>query len=358
MKVYFDNQIFRAQRYGGISHYFGQLIETFVRHPELGIEPIVKIYPSNNYYFRKLTIDLGLDFSSNRYNQSKYINLMDGCLQNKPDPELVHHTFYGYSPFLFQRKIPTISTIHDFIPELFFKLTNRNRFSHRFKKIYIKKSSGLIFVSKSTYSDFLRIHKSKSLISSVIYHGVQKYSCEDNINLHLESPFLLYVGNRDGYKNFSVLRDALVELNKHVNIKLICYGGPPFNSSEVKQFKAQNIFDKVLYFQDTAIDLACLYRDALAFINSSLGEGFGMTNLEAAAHGCHVICSDIPINHEILKDLAQYFNPTSSNSLAQNILSFINSSENFASAHLLSNHARSFSWLSCAENTSNFYHSF
>ncbi len=38
-------------------------------------------------------------------------------------------------------------------------------------------------------------------------------------------------------------------------------------------------------------------------------EGFGLPGLEAMACGVLVICSDIPVFHEIYKDAAIYFNP-------------------------------------------------
>lgn len=55
--------------------------------------------------------------------------------------------------------------------------------------------------------------------------------------------------------------------------------------------------------------LADLYKNAEALVFPSLMEGFGLPALEALAHGCPVIASDIPVFHEILGDVPKYFNP-------------------------------------------------
>jgi len=52
-----------------------------------------------------------------------------------------------------------------------------------------------------------------------------------------------------------------------------------------------------------------LYIHAEALVFPSLMEGFGLPALEALSLGTPVICSDIPIFHEILKDFPYYISP-------------------------------------------------
>jgi glycosyltransferase involved in cell wall biosynthesis len=90
-------------------------------------------------------------------------------------------------------------------------------------------------------------------------------------------------------------------------------------------------------------------------VNPSTEEGFGFTNLEAFSYGCPVICSDISIFHEILGDLAIYFDPNSNATLTSRLQDFI-VANNSIDRNALISHADSFSWTKCAEDTSNFYH--
>ena len=59
-------------------------------------------------------------------------------------------------------------------------------------------------------------------------------------------------------------------------------------------------------------ELNTLYRNAVAYINPSLYEGFGIPLLEAMVQGCPVLASDIPVFHEVCEDAACYFNPMKS----------------------------------------------
>ena len=53
--------------------------------------------------------------------------------------------------------------------------------------------------------------------------------------------------------------------------------------------------------------LACLYSQATALVVPSLGEGFGLPAVEAAACGAPAILSDLPAHRESLGDAALYF---------------------------------------------------
>lgn len=57
-------------------------------------------------------------------------------------------------------------------------------------------------------------------------------------------------------------------------------------------------------------ELTTLYRNAVAYINPSLYEGFGIPLLEAMAQECPVIVSNIPAFNEVCENAAVYFNPT------------------------------------------------
>jgi glycosyltransferase involved in cell wall biosynthesis len=55
--------------------------------------------------------------------------------------------------------------------------------------------------------------------------------------------------------------------------------------------------------------LAALYAGALAFVSPSLGEGFGLPAVEAAACGAPLVLSDLPAHRESVGDAALYVPP-------------------------------------------------
>jgi len=58
-----------------------------------------------------------------------------------------------------------------------------------------------------------------------------------------------------------------------------------------------------------------LYTHAIALVNPSLMEGFGLPVLEAMSLRCLVVASDIPAFREIAGDNALYFNPGDNNDI-------------------------------------------
>jgi glycosyltransferase involved in cell wall biosynthesis len=63
-------------------------------------------------------------------------------------------------------------------------------------------------------------------------------------------------------------------------------------------------------------ELRWLYENASALVYPSLDEGFGIPLVDAARFGCPVLCSDIPIFHEVMGIHARYFDPLSAESIA------------------------------------------
>ena len=62
-------------------------------------------------------------------------------------------------------------------------------------------------------------------------------------------------------------------------------------------------------------DLRVLYRNAVATVCPSLGEGFDFSGVEGMRSGGIVVASDIPVHREIYDDAAAYFDPYSTASL-------------------------------------------
>ncbi len=356
MKVFYDAQIFFLQKYGGISKYFSHLIKNFLEYPSLGIQPIFQMENLSNVHLRETLNQL-----ENHALKHDFLlfNLLRNALKkpkNIAEVNLVHFTYYLPSKLLYNKNIKKISTIHDFIPETIYPFFSPNRYAHFVKNKYIKKSDGLIFVSN--YTEQLANFKYANLETkktSVIHHGVDRTQITSDMSPFFGRSYFLYVGNRDYYKNFSFLLKAFSKVAELNNLYLVCFGGPKYNKSESKLLRQYNLEDRIFFTNDKLVTLNSLYQNALALINPSLEEGFGMTNLEALSNDCLVLCSDIPVFREILGNQAIYFDPRSESSLINKIGQVISQSKNEGNLSPLRKKSFEFSWYETAKKTANFY---
>jgi glycosyltransferase involved in cell wall biosynthesis len=169
--------------------------------------------------------------------------------------------------------------------------------------------------------------------------------------------YLLYVGNRNLYKNFIFMTEALAPLLlKYPGLHLVCAGGGAFTNEEKEKFKQLNIADRVKYiFIDDTI-LAGLYTHARAFIFPSLYEGFGIPTIEAMGCGCPVIASNRSSVPEVGADAALYFNPSDRDEISHAVERVI--SDDHLQQQLSTKgyeRAKAFSWYKTASETLNVY---
>ena len=128
-------------------------------------------------------------------------------------------------------------------------------------------------------------------------------------------PFLLYVGSRPAYKNFTLVLEALAR-QKDDALWLLAVGGGVFTAEENRRIAQMGLGARVrLLPRATDEQLAEAYRSARLFVYPSLYEGFGFPPLEAMAAGCPALVSDTSALPEICGAAAFYFDPTQVESL-------------------------------------------
>lgn len=132
----------------------------------------------------------------------------------------------------------------------------------------------------------------------------------------LEKPFLIYTGNLYPHKNVPFLVEAVKRFNrthKHqITLALVC-SRQVFKDS-VKPSKDIKILG---YVPDE--DLSLLYSQALALVQPSLMEGFGLTGLEAMQLDLPVLAANASCLPEAYGDAALYFNPHKVSDLVKKI---------------------------------------
>jgi glycosyltransferase involved in cell wall biosynthesis len=122
-------------------------------------------------------------------------------------------------------------------------------------------------------------------------------------------PYLLYVATLHPHKNHERLLRAYARRPRAE--RLVLAGMPGLHTRAIETLIADlNLGDSVrLTGWIPREELYRLYSGALACVNPSTFEGFGMPVLEALAAGIPTACSDIRPLREIANDAALYFDP-------------------------------------------------
>ncbi|HLD21828.1 MAG TPA: glycosyltransferase family 1 protein [Patescibacteria group bacterium] len=139
----------------------------------------------------------------------------------------------------------------------------------------------------------------------------------------IRMPYVLFIGRIEQKKNIPRLIDAFALIKKqyHFSGQLVLAGSPGFGHEEVQHriTKHQLSNDVIQTGWISNELLSLLLTHAHAFVFPSLYEGFGIPLLEAMSVGVPTVCSAISPLQEIGSDATLYFNPTSSEDMAEKI---------------------------------------
>jgi len=225
-----------------------------------------------------------------------------------------HSTFFTMPESWAGLKVVTLfDMIYELYPDLYDGL-NDDKFRKR-KHDCIKKADAVICISKTTRQDlqnFYGLNSDFTFITHLACSDIFKKLDQSNeyLNLSIEKPFLLYVGDRARYKNFDRLLKAYSIWVDRKEVDLVVVG-KPWLAREVNCLTQFSIQKNVRLLKDVDDELLCkLYNRAAAFVYPSLYEGFGIPIVEAMSCGCPIIASNIPSTIEIAGDCPIYFKPS------------------------------------------------
>lgn len=135
-------------------------------------------------------------------------------------------------------------------------------------------------------------------------------------------PFLLYVGTFSENKNQRRLVEAYVRLQRSgLDLPPLVLIGPcdrPFHEKAIRPAIQQSPDPSRIHLPGRVSDddLAWAYANALAYVQPSIAEGFGLPVVEAMSHGLPVACSDTTSLPETAGGAALLFQPTDCDSIA------------------------------------------
>jgi glycosyltransferase involved in cell wall biosynthesis len=272
---------------------------------------------------------------------------------NIGDYDVIHSTLY--EPYILEKaKGPVVVTVHDMIHEIFPEYFGRNNAYSNNKKNMILKADRISVDSNITKNDILNIFPQVEEKITVVY-----LACSVKIldSYREKEKYLLFTGQRGGYKNFLNFVTAVAPLLCKYNLRLLCTGNQ-FNKDEIALLKELEIEDRVSCTFVTEDKIEDLYAKAIAFVFPSLYEGFGIPMLEAFSAGCPVIASNGGSLPEIGGDAAVYFDPYSVDNMRSTIENVLVSPALQKEMEIKGREqAKKFSWDRCVNETVQVYKS-
>jgi glycosyltransferase involved in cell wall biosynthesis len=242
-----------------------------------------------------------------------------------------YRDYYYFSPhyvFPVFLKNPLIVAIHDLIHfkfSHFFKPAIKVSLAKYFIKKARKKATMVLTGSHSAKQDLCEMFGFREDRIEVIYHGVADAFFEQARSPSSQPyPYIAYMGNFKPHKNLSLLLEAFAKIKQiFPELRLVLMG--------IREGQA---LDQLIKFYDLASqiivkgflpleELIAWVDGSEFFVFPSLYEGFGLPPLEAMARNKAVISSTGGSLPEILEENALFFDPRSSDDLADKMSLFL-----------------------------------
>jgi glycosyltransferase involved in cell wall biosynthesis len=281
-----------------------------------------------------------------------------------PNIEVFHSWDWLQPP---DKDLPLVSTIHDLAILKFPETAHPKilKMHQQSWKILKERNAQIIAVSHATRKDVIEllgfsphqvhvVYESLPQETALISHAMTEEENEHIKNaLHLDQPYILFVGTREPRKNIERLIQAWEPLAK--DVQLIIAGAMGWDDTS----KMKITHPQQLRFLGQVSDkqLAVLYGEAELLAYPSLYEGFGLPILEAFYHGTSVVTSNISSMPEVAGNAAELVDPLSVESIRSGIKKVLEESKEDQQTRLQKMIIRRqlFSWQKTAEETIRVY---
>jgi glycosyltransferase involved in cell wall biosynthesis len=363
MRILFDSTLFLHRNVGGFTRYFTELANGFFATNQNAAADVLVFAGLNCARVERSAFPTGVyrgvSVPSFRGSWRIYKALNDLGMQallNFSDgaSAILHETYYG-APQLWNPRVKRVITIHDMIWEEE-EFTGVDTWSIRAKRVSAQRADGILFVSESTRRAYRR-HFPKRCDEAVVHHGCELRTTRDPQPVDSPWPYILFVGRRGGYKNWSRMVSAIGLAKLWKTHGLINVGGA-LSEREMQELHTAGIpADRVRTLRCDDDILSDLYRGAECFVFPSMAEGFGIPLLEAARCGSPIACSDIPVFREILPAGPSFFDPRSPAAMMASIQECLHAGRGSRKVAEAKQAAQTYSWQRTADETLRFYRS-
>lgn len=180
-------------------------------------------------------------------------------------------------------------------------------------------------------------------------------------DLDIHTPFLLFVSTLEPRKNIEGMLRAFALAAPSIPHSLVIAGGTGWGMEGLPALlESLHLGDRVrlLGYVTQPAHLPALYTAADAFFFPSHYEGFGLPVLEAMAHGCPVITSQVSSLPEVAGDAARYVDPNDHQGMADTLCEVAHDAGLRDTLSAIGRvRARDFSWQYAASRTLDLYRS-
>jgi glycosyltransferase involved in cell wall biosynthesis len=360
VRILYDHQLFSLQDAGGGSRYFYELMAFVAAAPGVQMELLLgmgdSVHGLRDLASDKTTV---MSFGSSlRPGPWRY--LVNEAFTNAVAPfrgrmDVYHSTLYRCVPLVRARRI--VATHHDCVQERFPEMFPDTGKIRRAKTRLYRDADAIICVSEASRKDLLSFYDLSAAKTRVIYHGVARMApCSKaaaELRTRLRREYILFVGSRAAYKNFSGLLQAFHDAGLKDSLELLVLGGGPLTPEQRALIDKLGLTDSVISMPIVSDGtLAEAYAGAKLFVYPSLCEGFGFPPLEAMSVGCPVLATHVSSIPEVCLDAPFYFDPQDQASFTRALLHAINDEDERRQAiEKGSAVAARYSWTKCGEET-------
>jgi glycosyltransferase involved in cell wall biosynthesis len=246
------------------------------------------------------------------------------------------HSFGHTLPYAIGR--PAVLTVHDLMPVELLSWSAHDADAAERRRLLlsaVRRATGICAVSESTRREVLAVAPRNQNTVVVVPNAVRETlgrigdeSCLRDVVARYQLPprFLLTIGPDMPRRNYARLVEA-VALGRRagkLQLPVVFVGANQWSQTRAfQQASAATLDDSIRFLTGVPDDdLSALFTLAAAYVCPSVHEGFCMPALEALACGTPVICSDLPVLHEVAGEDATFFDPANPHSISEALTQF------------------------------------
>jgi glycosyltransferase involved in cell wall biosynthesis len=244
--------------------------------------------------------------------------------------DLVHYPYFDlyFHTLPSKKRVKTVVTIHDVIPLIYpkqYKPGIRGSFAFWRQLTSLKTVDAVLTDSECSKSDIAKhLGYPAEKIHVVYLAGNPALDRQPAAQIQavrekykLPSRYVLYVGDINYNKNLPAFIEACAGLPNDISVVMV---GRALNNTAIPEGKALHAALSKFRMEGRSIlltdvprepasDLAAIFTGAVAYVQPSLYEGFGLSVLDAMQCGTPVVTSRTSSLREVAGDAAIYFHP-------------------------------------------------